>query len=111
MAIKNIIFDLGGVWLPIDERRTLAAFTALAGAGSQEAAEVALGDKRTTRCEAALRERSVRGGETAWSPRTGAGPVAGATDKGAGSQEAADLAARLQPDILAYELGDIDDHT
>ena len=33
MAIKNIIFDLGGVWLPIDERRTLAAFAALAGAG------------------------------------------------------------------------------
>ncbi|MDE6307776.1 MAG: HAD-IA family hydrolase [Bacteroidales bacterium] len=60
MAIKNIIFDLGGVWLPIDERRTLAAFAALAGAGSQEAA---------------------------------------------------DLAARLQPDILAYELGDIDDRT
>ncbi|MDE7091256.1 MAG: HAD family phosphatase [Bacteroidales bacterium] len=56
MAIKNIIFDLGGVWLPIDERRTLAAFAALAG-----------------------------------------------------SQEAAALAARLQPDILAYELGEIDD--
>ena len=82
MAIKNIIFDLGGVWLPIDERRTLAAFAALAGSpaaeaagaqGDKPAAEAALDIKRPTRCEAALRERSVRGGETAWSPRTGAG--------------------------------------
>lgn len=104
MAIKNIIFDLGGVWLPIDERRTLAAFAAIAGsqaaAAACETGIAACG--RTTRCEAALRERRVRGGETAWSPRTGAGPVA---------NQMAALIAHLQPDVLAYELGEIDDRT
>ena len=65
MAIKNIIFDLGGVWLPIDERRTLAAFAALAAEQGEKAAQ--------------------------------------------GNKPSADLAARLQPDILAYELGEIDD--
>ena len=99
MAIKNIIFDLGGVWLPIDERRTLAAFAALAGSPAAEAAG-AQGDKPAAAVEPALGSEShVDGGmagrgETAWSPQTGT-----------------DLIARLQPDILAYELGEIDDRT
>ena len=99
MAIKNIIFDLGGVWLPIDERRTLAAFAALAGSPAAEAAG-AQGDKPAAAVEPALGSEShVDGGmagrgETAWSPQTGTG-----------------LAVRLQPDILAYELGEIDDRT
>ena len=150
MAIKNIIFDLGGVWLPIDERRTLAAFAALAGSPAAEAAG-AQGDKPSAAVEPALgSEAHVDGGmagrgETAWSPQTGADPVAGATDKGKGDKPAAeaalgikrptrckaalrersvrggetawspqtgaDLIARLQPDILTYELGEIDDRT
>ncbi|MDE7149834.1 MAG: HAD-IA family hydrolase [Bacteroidales bacterium] len=69
MAIKNLIFDLGGVWLPIDEKRTLAAFAALAGAHSGTAANAAA----TVAAQA--------------------------------------LAARLQPDVLTYELGAINDAT
>ena len=34
-------------------------------------------DRRATRCEAALRERSVRGGETAWSPPIARGLLKG----------------------------------
>lgn len=65
MTIKNLIFDLGGVWLPIDEKRTLAAFAALA---------------------------------------TGDAAAQNATSPMA-------LAARLQPTVLAYELGQINDAT
>lgn len=126
MAIKNIIFDLGGVWLPIDERKTLAAFAALTGS---PAAEAAPGEKPSASLEkpsnpVAVSEGSDRGltgagqmqGETAWSPRTGAGPAQDKStanaDRTAGSQTAVqNIAARLQPDVLAYELGEIDDRT
>lgn len=60
MAIKKLICDLGGVWLPIDEKRTLAAFAALtaggtaldaAGGASADAAAV----QRTSHNASALR--------------------------------------------------------
>lgn len=99
MAIKNIIFDLGGVWLPIDERKTLAAFAALTGS---PAAEAAPGEKPSASLEkpsnhVAVSEGSDRG-------LTGAGPAQSKSPMAA-------LAARLQPDVLAYELGEIDDRT
>ena len=94
MAIKNIIFDLGGVWLPIDERRTLAAFAALAAA---------LADKPAASLEKPSNHVAVSEGSDRGAPGAG-------NQTGAGSQ-AADLIGRLQPDILAYELGEIDDRT
>lgn len=80
MAIENLIFDLGGVWLPIDERKTLAAFAALAGYCGTPTAQAQDAATLVTDTAAATDSTAVHA-----------------------------LATRLQPDVLAYEVGAIDD--
>lgn len=101
MAIKNIIFDLGGVWLPIDEQRTLAAFAALAGNPTANHRNPETGNGHT----AIAGNGAPTIGMAPGSPAAAARP----TDTDAPQSPMAALAARLQPDVLAYELGEIDD--